>query len=67
MTVGPRGQLIAEEALAAGMPAEHVHVIADADAAVPVLEEIIESGDFVLVKGSRGVQMDRIVSALGRD
>ncbi len=67
MTVGPRGQLIAEEALAAGMPAEHVHVIADADAAVPMLEEIIESGDFVLVKGSRGVHMDRIVSALGRD
>lgn len=67
MTIGPRGRLIAEEALAAGMAAEQVHVIADADAAVPVLEEIIESGDFVLVKGSRGVQLDRIVSALGRD
>lgn len=67
MSVGPRGQLIAEEAIAAGMPAKDVFIIADAGAAVPVLEEIIESGDFILIKGSRGVQMDRIVSALGRD
>lgn len=67
VTVGPRGRLIAEEALAAGMAADQVHIIVDAEAAVPVLEEIIKSGDFVLVKGSRGVQMDRIVSALGRD
>ena len=67
ITVGPRAQLIAEEAMAVGMPADHVHVIEDADTAVPLLEKIIEPGDFILVKGSRGVNMGSIVTALGRD
>lgn len=66
MTIGPLGRLIAEEAISVGMPAEKVFIMSDADAAVPELERIIEPDDFILVKGSRGVNMDRIVNALGR-
>lgn len=67
LTIGRRGRFIAEEALAVGMPAERVFMVDDAVTAVPVLEEIIQEGDVILIKGSLGMGMDRIVAALGRD
>ncbi len=66
VTVGPKGQLIAEEALRGGMARERVISVGDADAAIPVLEEMIEGDDVILVKGSRGVELDRVVAALAR-
>jgi UDP-N-acetylmuramoyl-tripeptide--D-alanyl-D-alanine ligase len=66
VAVGQLGQIIGKEALLAGMPNECVFMAEDADEAVALLEEIIESNDVVLVKGSRGVQLDRVVTALGR-
>lgn len=65
IAVGDRARWIGEAALSAGMPADRVFMLADAGDAVTVLEEIIEPQDMILVKGSRGVQMDRIVSELG--
>ena len=65
ITVGPRGELIAEEALAVGMPDERVFITPTAEEAVPILEKIIEPADVILVKASRGVGLDYIVSALG--
>jgi UDP-N-acetylmuramoyl-tripeptide--D-alanyl-D-alanine ligase len=67
ITVGPRARTIAKAAVAAGLPAEHVVEVDEAPDAVPVLLDVIEPGDVVLIKGSLGVGMDRIVSALGRD
>jgi len=66
VTVGKLGRLIAEEAVAAGMPASVVHAVADNDEAVSVLEGILTEGDFVLVKGSRGMAMEGIVARLAR-
>lgn len=66
VAVGDLGRLIGEEALQAGMPADRVFMAEDADEAVSLLEEIIQVEDVVLVKGSRGVQLDRVVTALGR-
>jgi len=66
ISVGPRARMIAYQAIATGLPAERVHIVDDAPAAVPVLEEIICPGDVILVKGSLGMAMDRIVTALGR-
>lgn len=66
ISVGSRAKTIARQAIATGLPAERVHMVEDAPAAVPVLEETIHAGDVILVKGSLGMAMDRIVTALGR-
>ncbi len=66
LAVGSRGRLIGEEALLAGMPSDRVILLEDADDAIPVLEKEIQTGDIVLVKGSRGARLDKIVAALGQ-
>ena len=67
VTVGKLGRLIAEEALAAGMSPSAVHAVADNDEAIAVLQRVLSEGDFVLVKGSRGIAMENIVAKLARD
>ncbi len=66
IAVGERARVIGAEALALGMATDRVHLVDEALAAVPILEGIIQTGDVVLVKGSLGMRMDRIVAALGR-
>jgi UDP-N-acetylmuramoyl-tripeptide--D-alanyl-D-alanine ligase len=66
VTVGRLGQLMADEAVAAGMPPAAVHAVADNDEAVRVLDRVLAEGDFVLVKGSRGMAMEGIVAKLAR-
>jgi UDP-N-acetylmuramoyl-tripeptide--D-alanyl-D-alanine ligase len=66
ITVGPRARTIGREALSVGMAADRVQMVEDALAAVPLLEELVRPGDVILVKGSLGMRMDRIVTALGR-
>ncbi len=65
LAVGPRAVLIAEEARKVGMEADSVFWVEEALEAVPALEEIIVEGDMVLIKGSYGMRMDRIVAAIG--
>jgi len=67
LTVGERARLIGEEALTVGMPTDRVTMVDDAVTAVPILEEMIQEKDVILIKGSLGMRMDRIVAALGRD
>ncbi|MCP4423713.1 MAG: UDP-N-acetylmuramoyl-tripeptide--D-alanyl-D-alanine ligase, partial [Chloroflexi bacterium] len=67
IAVGPRGRIIGEEALRVGMASDRVFMADDAVTAVPILEEIIQEKEIILVKGSLGMRMDRIVAALGRD
>ena len=64
VTVGKLGQIIADEARAAGMPATAVLAVADTTAAVAVLQQALVAGDFVLVKGSRGCAMENVVTPL---
>ena len=66
ITVGTLGRLMGEEALAQGMSAARLHMVPDAAAAAALLEEIIEPDDVTLVKGSRGVRLDQLVTALSR-
>jgi UDP-N-acetylmuramoyl-tripeptide--D-alanyl-D-alanine ligase len=66
VTVGKLGRLIAEEALAAGMLPSSVHSVRGNREAVEVLDSVLAEGDFVLVKGSRGLAMESIVAELAR-
>lgn len=64
VAVGSLGHIAGEEALAVGMSAEQVYLAETATDAVPILFEIIQPDDVILVKGSRGGRLDRIVAAL---
>jgi len=67
VTVGSLGRTIGEEAFKAGMPAGSVHSVESNAEATELLLTLIEpapAGDVILVKGSRGLAMEEIVSAL---
>jgi UDP-N-acetylmuramoyl-tripeptide--D-alanyl-D-alanine ligase len=65
VTVGPRARTIAREARLAGLPAKAVTEVDTGEQALELLRRIIGAGDVVLLKGSRGLRMDRVVRALG--
>ena len=55
---------IVEGAIAAGFPRERTKFFSSSEEAAKFLEQFIVPGDLLLVKGSRGVKMERIVEAL---
>jgi len=64
LAVGPRARWIADAARAAGL-----RTVAEADdvaAAIDVVDRTLGPGpgDLLLVKGSRGIELDRLVDAL---
>jgi len=64
VTVGSLGQIIAEEALAAGMPPERVFILSGVEQAIATMPGLIQPEDMVLIKGSRGVLLDQLVDFL---
>jgi len=64
VAVGQRGRIIGQEALRCGMREEDVFFAQDNQEAIAYLRRIIAPGDFILVKGSRGMRMEEIVNAL---
>lgn len=60
MTVGEGGRLIREAAIASGLPAERAIELADWNEIFTRLQD----NDIVLVKGSRAVHLDKIVSLI---
>ena len=63
-TMGERARIIAEEAVAYGLPGSRVHALATKRDLVDALRDELTEGDYVLVKGSRGVRMEDVVEAL---
>jgi len=61
---GESARWIAEGALKAGMESDQVHVFENRDQLTAWLLETLESGDAVLVKGSRGMRMELVVNSL---
>lgn len=65
IAVGPVTRFIADAALAKGMPASRVHWFEEKPEALRFLQETFSSGDEVmLIKGSRGMMMEKIVFEL---
>ncbi|NQU09106.1 MAG: UDP-N-acetylmuramoyl-tripeptide--D-alanyl-D-alanine ligase, partial [Candidatus Abyssubacteria bacterium] len=55
---------VGDGAVEAGIQAERVYRCADADEIAVSLKYILRPGDLLLVKGSRGARMERVVQLL---
>lgn len=64
ITVGKRSHMVAQAARLSGMKNNCIYEFENTDEATHFLKGFLTSSDVVLVKGSRGVRMDQIVSAL---
>jgi UDP-N-acetylmuramoyl-tripeptide--D-alanyl-D-alanine ligase len=64
IVVGADAGGIVEGATAAGLEADRIHHVVDAEAALDVLRPRLRDGDVILVKASRGIGLDRLVDAL---
>ncbi|HVC19556.1 MAG TPA: UDP-N-acetylmuramoyl-tripeptide--D-alanyl-D-alanine ligase [Vicinamibacterales bacterium] len=61
---GEPARALAQAAIAAGLPADAVQYVATSAEAADVVARMVRPGDLVLVKGSRGIGTDRVVSRL---
>ncbi len=64
VAVGERAALIAQSARDAGMSPGCIYLRAQKSEAIELLRGLLEPADLVLVKGSRGMAMEDVVSAL---
>jgi len=64
VTVGERARIIAAAASASGLVSDQITELDDTLQAVEFLRSRLQEKDVVLVKGSHGMRMDRIVAAL---
>lgn len=61
---GPAALALATAAMGAGLPASHVDYVATSAEAASLLASTLGDGDLVLVKGSRGIGTDLVVTTL---
>ncbi len=64
VTVGPRAKFIANGALDAGFASDKIKIFDNSFQAVEFLKENLSQSDLVLVKGSQGVRLEKIVAAI---
>jgi UDP-N-acetylmuramoyl-tripeptide--D-alanyl-D-alanine ligase len=64
VAVGEGARAYLDGAVAAGLPSGAAVWVASAQEAIPIVRGAIRSGDAVLVKGSRAVEMEHVVMAL---
>lgn len=67
IAVGKLGRHLAEGAREAGMDAHHILLFSTAEEAASQISPLVREGDLVLVKGSRGIHMERIAERLIAD
>jgi UDP-N-acetylmuramoyl-tripeptide--D-alanyl-D-alanine ligase len=64
ITFGPLAQHIAQGAQGAGMSPASIHMTMHTEDTVALLRSLRRVGDVMLLKGSRGMAMERLVQAL---
>jgi len=64
ITVGPLSRHTAEGALLEGLKKENIFSFNNSTEAAVNIKELIQKGDLILVKGSRGIRMENIVNIL---
>ena len=64
VTVGNYGDHLENGSLKGGMRKEQIYKVADVAEAIELMKNYHRTGDRLLVKGSRGVQLDRLVQEL---
>ncbi|HET8679919.1 MAG TPA: UDP-N-acetylmuramoyl-tripeptide--D-alanyl-D-alanine ligase, partial [bacterium] len=64
LVVGPNARGYLDGAAAGGLQANAMASAATTAEAVPLLRQIVQPGDVVLIKGSRAVEMERLADAL---
>jgi len=64
VTVGVRGKLIAESAASTGMKRSQIFTFQNIREAGMQVQQKIRKGDLILVKGSQGVRMERVVKEI---
>jgi UDP-N-acetylmuramoyl-tripeptide--D-alanyl-D-alanine ligase len=62
--VGPQSKLIMEAAVTSGMEADRVSHYADSVQAAADVPRWLDAGDLVLLKGSRGMRLERVANAI---
>ncbi|HXV19179.1 MAG TPA: cyanophycin synthetase, partial [Candidatus Omnitrophota bacterium] len=60
IAAGPQMKFFVDEAVKRGLDPKRIHHAKDASGAGKLCREIAATGDRVLVKGSRGMQMERV-------
>jgi len=64
ITVGPLAKHMAEGALDSGMALNHILSFSDSEEAAREIPSLLKENDTVLIKGSRGVHIEKIVNSL---
>jgi UDP-N-acetylmuramoyl-tripeptide--D-alanyl-D-alanine ligase len=67
ITVGEASKITCHAAAEAGLSENQIAAFADSGAAGKFLQEKIKAGDIILVKGSQGVRMERVVKEVMND
>lgn len=67
ITVGLRAETIAEQAIKNGMSKEKVFMFRKSPESVDVIKELVGEGDVVLIKGSQGIRMEKIVEVIMKE
>ena len=67
IVVGELAETLARGARLCGLSRDRIHVAADNDAAVAIIEDLLQPDDIILVKASRALYMENIVAQLQRE
>jgi UDP-N-acetylmuramoyl-tripeptide--D-alanyl-D-alanine ligase len=64
LALGEEAPIVVESAIRHGLPMERARVVESHSEAISILKQMIQNGDWILVKGSRRMAMEKIVEGL---